>query len=412
MGTPRAIRSLIFAVPTTFMPGLIAGLVFTTALPLDFPLVLLIFSLPAILFLPYVSFRIWKLSVDPLGFILARVKATKAEQRLVEIANSAASSVGIEAPKTPKIFVGQGIVYPLSLGVHEEEAACILPENSVKLEAEELEGVLAHEMWHVKLDVEAIYVEYVANYLSVKFLQASIVSGVVMASFLALALSDPSLRTIFAIDPIPVFVLVFLAVLVNFVAGGVYFLSTSALLTVQGLPSFTLLMYYREFIADLLAAAKTRKPAALKRALLRLTASSLRNMPRMELGEKPASGVEVDLQVFFEKLGLQRKDRLFELETAYPAISKRYRFLGLADRLVNGHVKLKLNWKFHSRFVYAISAKLVAPVDKSVRDSFLRYVETREDFNLLECAREINARLSDTAVVLLGLLHIGVLEVT
>jgi Zn-dependent protease with chaperone function len=56
----------------------------------------------------------------------------------------------------PSICVANNPI-PFSLGIHKGHSMIIIPEFLLNFEEEERESIVAHELWHIGYDVEAVY---------------------------------------------------------------------------------------------------------------------------------------------------------------------------------------------------------------------------------------------------------------
>lgn len=359
----------------------------------------------------------------PFYFILKKLKPRQINSSMI-LKSYEMLCESFELVNKPSVIVSDVADSPFSLGIHRGKSMIIIPRYVLDFEEEEIESIIAHELWHIKTDVEAAYFwlfERVGS--AVLLFSSSMALLTVIVEHEFLGWWRGSTIGIFPytkeIDLFWLDVLLIFAVLLFFAYS--FSLLAKLLRALSGFPVY-LRPDYREYLADGSASLITKRPKTMARSLKK---------SRRCLAEKKI------IETFVHKIGfinpripLKAKPRTWQeifsskfTKREHPSDKCRISFLHLMDSLLHSEVELiwkrephKLKTRLLVSFLFSISfvnfGKIFYSIASEDRWKIINYMwENQNAFNLATCASETRVTKQGTLSVFWLLLSQGIIDV-
>jgi Zn-dependent protease with chaperone function len=368
----------------------------------------------------YLSYLLVKSTRDPVTFFQKGLWSSPTP-RVEEIVESL--SIHLALRTTPRVF---SISVPLCLSVGtEENAALFLWRDIEKWNDDEITSIVAHELWHVKSDIES------ASFLTTQNNKTLVVVALGLA--LSLIVGFFSGLLLFGLAEYMVVLAVASAILshlLSLVLAYFGFLRPKRMNWVLKAP-------FREFLADGLGAMSTGQPRIMARTIWRFAMDSIsRGLP------KALGGFKSYLHMNLVDTSVTRTDEVEQLNgwasifdgirwsDSHPKLNSRLAFLFLLDAVLNDSTSLVVtrttpvaDWNrfFYSSFVsfghplynaYHTFGNVVRDLPK---ENFIKLWEylfrNQRNFNLKDAAAASSVSLEQAVAFLVVLLVARIVEI-
>ncbi|SRR6266699_901280 len=325
----------------------------------------------------------------------------------------------------PEVFLVNEKRPPFSYGVNRGRSIIIFPTGLLALGDAERKSIIAHELWHIKTDGEALYFDDKRNVTAL--ILCLIVVGSIWAiifehDYLGWWTAKLCLSTLYpcssaiSLYPPTLLLLVILALAYPLI----FVLLSPAILIVMGYPRF-IRRDYREYLADSVSGIITQKPLSMARALSNSIA--LIGFPnRKEISEIGLFSATKKPKRIARNWRDSFNARFMWRSFADP--SYRISHLYLLEKMMVAQValrwkkdplgtfaRLSLNLSFHmSRVLFGT---VFSGVNKRLRWKTIQYMsKNSQSFNIVACSSTSGASNLDTYLVFFQLVIEGWIEVT
>ncbi|MGQ9469214.1 MAG: M48 family metallopeptidase [Nitrososphaerales archaeon] len=348
----------------------------------------------------------------PMEVILKGIDHSPEDGEISKLVNELSKRLEVNPPK---VFVANSErVTALSAKMNPKEDFLLLSNRLIKqLSLDELKAVIAHELCHIKTDVEEVtrsaigFSRYLAEY---PLLLSSSLLALLASYFFFDVFSKEAYFPYFFVD------LMFLCALYLTLYLAALFLNLNVLFG-------SLYPNLRELDADLISSLITRKPKALIAALKTLILMKMVNVrfPSLQF-----------FKPFKKEAKIKKWKDIFQSEpwiappwVAYihPSPLRRIRFLKLLDKLMNDKVSLKINKplrKFSALEIFWPNFLLLwSPWGRRLRKMEGEEIKAVYDymrlnsgnFNLSGCARGLGMEELNVASIFVSFLMRGMVDV-
>lgn len=385
-------------------------------------------SLFAIFLGGYFLFLILQILFDPLGLFMKKVKRYEFEENLTHIAANLSEKIGINNP--PKVFVSEDYLQIMSYGF-PTQSVILIWKGFLNTKKDILEGFIAHELWHIKSDIDSgsfILTEENKRMLFVVPLCLFTVSYFYLILIPSVLFWGPFSPTIF-----PLFLtilLTFTVVLVFTLCLLLCLIVTFIYLSLLNLTTLTKLAY-REFLADSYAALTLKDPRkialAIREASLLLSANphqakkskkKYSNATHLNFISFTGSPVEPKNESWLNVLKVKWRD-------SHPPITKRWALLYLINRLLNESVGLRVKRSIEKMTnIKKREILFWCPLSSTFGVRFMeihpekimeiyQYMQSHPlTFNLIECSASTKTTVYDVFTVFIIFLSSKIVEIT
>jgi len=360
----------------------------------------------------------------------------------------------------PSLMISEVLAASVSLGIHKGKSVIILPTYVLDFKEEEREAIIAHELWHIKTDVEAAYLWRfdmmgggILALLSVMIIFLIII---VEHNFFGWWSKEFSIEWYYGVtitgdlysENIP---------WITFCAFVFSFCFSALVTVVRALSGFPAYIHRdsREYLADGYAALITRKPRILGKSIVESTNRAILkgirdnlthkigfvNPPPDRKAKSSKTGVfETIKEDFIREFGLGFLKHLSsrqEVEVTtwpdifsskftggkHPPLEYRISFLYLLDRLLNSTIQLewksdpkKLTTRLKLNFLFQFSSisygRVFSDIPMKERWNIIeKMLESKNGFALESCAKEAMVSYEDIFLVFYLLLVEGIINI-
>jgi Zn-dependent protease with chaperone function len=364
------------------------------------------------------SIALYDLYKNPSKELLKKIDWEIEKGRISKVAQKFSEKFKITAPKI--LLSNSDKVTIFSLPFDSRNDAIVISRKIVdNLDENELEALIAHELYHVKIDMERTLRNF---YQKGEFLLFPLLASfnLYVSSLAFSKINELILEHHFQVSNI------------FFYGLDLQVLATGYLLILLVFMISDTLYYYKqefmEYYADLFASILTKKPKAL--------ISCIKQLILFKIGESVISPKKEPFLIrlgrvfddFLHKpvLGDENpkswKELFIKTYDRHPSISSRVKFLRLLDKAINEKISIRVkNLKSFSvpRIVFPNFFLLCCPVEnrcwKMGEDKikqFYSYMESNStSFNLVKCAEALRMDEFDVATLFIFFLERGIAEV-
>lgn len=365
-------------------------------------LILLILIIMLIIQLVYL-YRTYLRTFEPLRYILNKTKSKKSKDTwIVDTTQKLSKKLEVEPPD---IYLSDladiGIV---SASIGSKNIIVASKKIFETLNKSELESIIAHELWHIKTDMEEI--TRIAFFTSISPNLSYQVAPLFLVGLFIIGFFKSSLF-ILLID-LFILILLFNVFLVTFGTWGKY--------TAFG----ALLPEYREFEADFMSALIIKKPEALASAIKKIIHMSIVNV--MQNVEAPSFISQAIPDRRREKKWNDLVKPSWKLVWRYyyqPNPYYRIKMLELVDKLLKNHVdiKIKKQQKNISKFsllfpnFILLGSNFARRINDENLKKFYSYLRANPSFNLVKASISLEIPESETLSMFTMFLMRDVIEI-
>jgi Zn-dependent protease with chaperone function len=311
--------------------------------------------------------------------------------------------------KQPKVFItSSNKINVLSAALNRKEDFILISKRASEfLDDEELESVIAHELWHIKNDVREATQGCVAFHRHLSLLYSQVFSIIYIAIF-----SEVFILKGFAdlVVDLAFFIIAYVVLYVVAVAWD------------RNATLGNLFSEDREFFADICSSIITEKPRAMISAIRKFILAKFLEAKLASLQFFSPLDKEVKVKSWREVLTKPHHRIVWGLY-AHPSLKSRIRILKLTDRLINGKVSLKVSTspkRFSALRIYwpnffllwSVWGRRLRRISEEKIKAVYDYMELNSNnFNLIGCAKALRMEGLDVSTVFFSFLIRGIVDV-